>query len=398
MRTLVVLRGAPGSGKSTWVEKWGLKPYTLCADTIRELFESPVMDDERGIMQVSQKNDRDVWRLLFDLLEQRMVRGELCIVDATHSRPKDFSKYKELVEKYRYRCYCVTFDDVPIDTCKAQNRMRPEWKWVPEDAIDTIYARMQSFPVPNYFKCISHLDDDAIRDVVEVYRPFDANRYDKVVVFGDIHGCWEPLKQYFDENPFSENFLYIFTGDYIDRGLQNKEVLDWFLQNYDKRNIVLLEGSHERWLMDYANGEYDDDIRNGISIKCKSPEFFSNTIPQIEGLPKKELRQFCRRFRAMAFIEYDGKRYLISHAGLGFMPDNLIRIKAQAFIRSNGKYEDPIDQWFEEHELERNPDLIQIHAHRNTSSVPIRASKNSYNLCDEVEFGGNLRIIEISHD
>ena len=73
MRTLVVLRGAPGSGKSTWVEKWGLKPYTLCADTIRELFESPVMDDERGIMQVSQKNDRDVWRLLFDLLEQRMV-------------------------------------------------------------------------------------------------------------------------------------------------------------------------------------------------------------------------------------------------------------------------------------------------------------------------------------
>ena len=175
-------------------------------------------------------------------------------------------------------------------------------------------------------------------------------------------------------------------------------MLDWFLQNYDKRNIVLLEGNHERWLMDYANGEYDDDIRNGISIKCKSPEFFNSTIPQIEGLPKKELRQFCRRFRAMAFIEYDGRRYLISHAGLGFMPDSLIKIKAQAFIRSNGKYEDPIDQWFEEHELERNPDLVQIHAHRNTLSVPIKASKNSYNLCDEVEFGGNLRIIEISHD
>ena len=81
-----------------------------------------------------------------------------------------------------------------------------------------------------------------------------------------------------------------------------------------------------------------------------------------------------------------------------FMPDSLIKIKAQAFIRSNGKYEDPIDQWFEKHELERNPDLVQIHAHRNTSSVPIKASKNSYNLCDEVEFGGNLRIIEISHD
>ena len=99
MRTLVVLRGAPGSGKSTWVEKWGLKPYTLCADTIRELFESPVMDDEHGIMQISQKNDKEVWKLMFDLLEQRMVRGGMCVVDATHSRPKDFSKYKGLVEK-----------------------------------------------------------------------------------------------------------------------------------------------------------------------------------------------------------------------------------------------------------------------------------------------------------
>jgi hypothetical protein len=335
---------------------------------------------------------------LFDLLEQRMVRGELCVVDATHSRPKDFSKYKDLIEKYRYRCYCVTFDDVPIELCKAQNKMRPEWKHVPENVIDMIYARMKSFPVPTYFKCINHFNEEEINAIVNEYKPFDANAYEKVVVFGDIHGCWEPMKQYFDENPFDESNLYIFTGDYVDRGIQNREVIEWFLKNYDRKNVVLLEGNHERWLTEYANGEYDEDIRNGVQNVCKSPEFFNNTIPQLEGLPKKELRQFCRRFRALAFIEYDGKKYLISHAGVGFMPDNIIKVKAQTFIRSSGKYEDPIDQWFEEHELERNPDLIQIHAHRNTSGIPIKASKNSYNLCDSVEFGGGMRIIEISHD
>ena len=80
------------------------------------------------------------------------------------------------------------------------------------------------------------------------------------------------------------------------------------------------------------------------------------------------------------------------------MPENIVKVKAQTFVRGNGKYEDPVDRWFEEHELERNPDLVQIHAHRNTDCVPIRASKNSYNLCDRVEFGGEMRILEISRD
>jgi hypothetical protein len=83
------------------------------------------------------------------------------------------------------------------------------------------------------------------------------------------------------------------------------------------------------------------------------------------------------------------------------MPGQLLREKASQFIYTsggNGTYSDPVDQWFEEHELERNPDLFQIHAHRNTANVPIRASKNSFNLCDTIESGGNLRILEITKD
>ena len=32
MRILLLMRGAPGCGKSTWIEKQGLKQYALCAD------------------------------------------------------------------------------------------------------------------------------------------------------------------------------------------------------------------------------------------------------------------------------------------------------------------------------------------------------------------------------
>ena len=37
MRVLLLLRGSAGCGKSTWIEKNGLKPYTLSADDIRFL-------------------------------------------------------------------------------------------------------------------------------------------------------------------------------------------------------------------------------------------------------------------------------------------------------------------------------------------------------------------------
>ena len=46
MRILVLLRGTPGCGKSTWLEKKGLLPYTLCADTIRLLYRSPILDKD----------------------------------------------------------------------------------------------------------------------------------------------------------------------------------------------------------------------------------------------------------------------------------------------------------------------------------------------------------------
>ena len=420
MKNLIVLRGAPGCGKSTFIEKWELGQYTLCADKLRELFESPVMDNQNGKHMLSQWHDKDVWDLLLNLLEQRMSRGELCVVDATHSRPQDFQKYKKLIEKYRYRAYCVSFADVPIEVCKKQNLMRPEYKHVPEEVIDKMYARLLNFDVQGYFKVVNHNDDETIRNIVNDYKPFDADGYEKVVVFGDIHGCWQPLKEYFDTNPFSDGILYVFTGDYTDRGIQNKEVVEWLLQHYEKKNVILLEGNHERWVREYAHGEYDSDIeivkkslgqvadatekggdQNGFKGLCKSKEFFYNTLPQIECFDKKDLRQLCRSFQTIAFFKFDGKRYFVNHTGVGFLPKQLLREKASQFIYTsggNGTYSDPVDQWFEEHELERNPDLFQIHAHRNTANVPIRASKNSFNLCDTIESGGNLRILEITKD
>ncbi len=396
MRIMFVLRGAPGCGKSTFIQKHNLERYTLCADTLREMFASDEMDDKNACMTISQKNDKDVWLTYFKILEGKMSRGEFCVLDATHSKPKDFTRYKTLMSRYGYRAYCISFDDVSLETCKAQNHMRKKRKWVPEEVIEAMHKNVTELEPPPQFQKINHNDDAKIDEILNRYQEvMDADQYKKIVVFGDIHGCWQPLSEYLDANPISDDTLYIFTGDYIDRGIQNAEVVKWLMENFQRKNVILLEGNHERWLMEYARGCYDAEIKKGAQDNCLSPEFFNETIPQIAMYRNKpKFMELCESFKLFCYLRFDGKRYFINHGGVGFLPEKFVFISAQDLLR--GKYEDPVDEWFENNELAKNPDLIQIHAHRNTLKVPMKASANSYNLCEDIEFGGNLRILEIS--
>ena len=84
MRTLLLLRGAPGAGKSTWIEENNLQNYTLEADKFRQLTSNPILGTD-GQLQITQDNDRLAWELLYQALESRMHRGDFTVIDATHS-------------------------------------------------------------------------------------------------------------------------------------------------------------------------------------------------------------------------------------------------------------------------------------------------------------------------
>ena len=253
MRTLFLLRGAPGAGKSTWINNNNLGAYTLSTDNIRLMCESPAtgIDGEKSI---SQKNDGFVWELLFKLLEKRMENGELVIIDATHYKAPLINQYNDLVDKYRYRVYVVDFSQISVEDLHKRNAARG-FRKVPEETINKmVIALADRSEIKSAYKLIS--PDEALEIINKPLEPVEVTQ-DKVVVFGDIHGCYEPLKEYFDKNPFNENTCYIFCGDYIDRGIQNKEVLTFLLSIYKNKNVVLLEGNHEKWLRIYASKEYD---------------------------------------------------------------------------------------------------------------------------------------------
>lgn len=379
MRTLLLFRGAPGCGKSTFIEQHGLKPYTLSADDIRLQVSSPLMT-RHGNMTFNPDNDQFVWRMLMQMLEKRMENGEFTVIDATNSKTSEMSKYKTLGTTYKYRIYCIDMTDLPIDVCKERNSQREPLKRVPEEAIDKMYARFETQKVP---AGITVLKPDEL-DKIWI-RPIDLSQYNKIHHIGDVHGSYTVLKEYIDGNGgIKDDELYIFLGDYIDRGIENVEVLKYLLGIYQKPNVILLEGNHERWLWTWAN--------DAVS---KSKEFELATRPQLDAsdIDKRDIRKLYRKFAQCAYYTYHGKTVLVTHGGLSRMPENLTTISTRQLVHGAGNYNDC--DYIAERFSKTSPEILQIHGHRNTKAMPFQTYDNVVNLEGGVEFGRQLRCAQL---
>lgn len=383
MRILLLLRGSPGCGKTTWIEQYGLTKYALSADDIRLMCAGPTMMPD-GKMAINPNNDNAVWATLFKLLEIRMQNGEFTVIDATNSKTSEMNRYKELCAAYKYRMYCVDFTDLPIEVVKERNRNRPELKRVPDEAIDKMYSRFQTQKIP---AGITVLKPDELDRVW--YRPMDFNQYKKVHHIGDIHGCYTALRQYLDDNGgIKDDEMYIFVGDYIDRGVENAEVVEFLLSVYQKPNVFLIEGNHERWLWIWANG--------GIS-KSKEFEFVTKTQLENAGIDKKAVRQLYRKIAQCAYYTYGDNTFVVTHAGLSAIPENISLIATHQMTHGVGSYnshQDVADAFV----ANTADNCYQVHGHRNTKRVPVRANERVFNLEGRVEFGGHLRCVQVEQD
>ncbi|MEE3423705.1 MAG: RNA ligase [Succinimonas sp.] len=213
--------------------------------------------------------------------------------------------------------------------------------------------------------------------------PADYSQYEKIIIIGDIHGCCTVLKEALGEiNP---RYLYIFLGDYLDRGLENRETLEFFIAHTATPNFIFIEGNHEPRLRSYAE---DQEFRGW--------EFTFKTVPQIKDLSKKDIRQFCRRLRQCAYFSYGGRVFLVCHGGIPKVPPlGLIAVSASGMINGVGVHDDyqkVAEVWHET--MPEN--FVQVFGHRNTGNSPARLFSNVFCLEGLVEKGGCLRTLELS--
>ena len=293
MRLLIVLRGIPGSGKSTFVKEEDLQGLVICPDDYR-IRLGGIYTDEYGKRKISNKYDKKVWKQVFEDIESRMLEGITTVVDATHTKESYFNDYNKLCEKYRYRMMIVEFN-TNLEECKIRNNIREEYKQVPNEVLERMYQQMQN-PLPNKYQKLIVTPETFNTELNKIWWNIDLSEYSSIIVVGDIHGCYTALIEGLQKSgfiksinedgtfEFDNSMFVVFTGDYIDRGLENDKVIEFLYSIKDFKNVKLLEGNHESHLLKLSR---ENAWNRPCSVIGYAPETCKTILSLTEEQKKK---------------------------------------------------------------------------------------------------------------
>ncbi len=175
----------------------------------------------------------------------------------------------------------------------------------------------------------------------------------KTYAISDIHGCYKTLLTLLDKIALTKEDKVYFLGDYIDRGIQSKEIVDFLIdlkkQGYD---IVTLKGNHEDMLDDSV---FLDDWFAGAEETLKSFQ-----INHLKELNTEYLHWFYS-LKPYAIID----KFIFVHAGLDFSnPDPLHNKRAMRWIKN----------WYKTIDYKWLGNRIIIHGHQPTSKTEIQSN------------------------
>jgi F420-dependent oxidoreductase-like protein len=112
---LVVLVGAPGAGKSHWAAANFEPGPIVSSDRLRGLV---------GRGEHDQRASKDAFAVLDLVVERRLRRNLLTVIDSTALEPERRGAYVAAARKAGVPVYAVVFDTAP-DICRTRNQQRP---------------------------------------------------------------------------------------------------------------------------------------------------------------------------------------------------------------------------------------------------------------------------------
>ena len=137
MRTLIVLSALPGSGKSTWSEQ-----YRLTHKHVKIVSSDGIRKEITGQYQ-DLKHEEEVWRIYFDRINEIFNKHKDVTVIADSTNITDNYRLFPLQKCSNYdRCVLVILKK-KLEKILEQNLVRNQAKYVPEEAIKSMWERWE---------------------------------------------------------------------------------------------------------------------------------------------------------------------------------------------------------------------------------------------------------------
>ena len=389
MRKMFVLRGAPGSGKSTFLAANGWDEYAVGRDRVRQLLSGPFPTLDSVSSLLPDYLQHQAVELTEQMAVHRMKNGETVFIDNTSCAPAEVKDWVKLAKPFRYEVIVVDMQgDLTNDELLARNKSRAPRNIVAPDSVVINYAETaRSTTIPNV-RTIKPGQVSAELDVPQ----HDFNKFDRVVVVGDVQGCGSALEALLDKIQLTDNDALVFIGDLFDRGVENVQA---FRTISKLPNTFIVEGNHDSYLLSETYGAH--------SYKRATMQTL-NEFSQA-GITDDDVKALYRDVTDVLYAQYGNRNLVFTHGGVltaaehsqgvGLYPSRLF-IEGQASTPmtylARPDFNSDIDEKFQE-QVDQGvipSNVWQFHGHRNGYHHSADKFSNIFNLESGVEWDGGV--------
>lgn len=284
--------GPSGSGKSHFIENvllpsvkhLNINTQVISSDSIRrEIIGNYDMHRYHPrMMQVSNQ--------AFTILETKLntlvsypVNADLIIIDSTGLNEAFRHTIKGIANKWNYHLQVVLFDyknreDYHRNSQLVDPNSEYNTKQIVERQIKALRQDVLKEVNDRNYGSVAKIRKTDYSDASIEVKDFYWNEYNSTigsddgeyVVVGDVHGCWDELKELLESMEFQisndytltdmtdKNRKVIFIGDIIDKGPKVEECVRFVSKNQGD-NVILVIGNHENFVYKYLKGSLDKE-------------------------------------------------------------------------------------------------------------------------------------------
>jgi len=195
---------------------------------------------------------------------------------------------------------------------------------------------------------------------IEIEKPRTGRR----IAVGDIHGCYNTFESLIEDKIRlkTEDQLFL-LGDYIDRGIRNREVLDYIIELKEEGfQIFPLMGNHEYFIL--RDVEFCEKISNPKRIRDLVE---SKDLLNLENTIESKYIEFIQNLP----YYYELDKFILVHAGLDFERERPLTDQMSMIYARNDKVN-----------REKIKGKILIHGH-----TPINLNEIKYQVSNHSKIG-----------
>lgn len=427
VHTIFLLVGATECGKSTFAKEV-LMPQLKIEDAARGIRTNVQYLSSDGIRQQLLGYDYDKYEQVmleasshtFQLLFERLklvtsfpINAEFVIMDTIGLAEDYRSKVREIAKENNYNLEVILFDYRKREDYYASerskklisnhlNRLRKEvlpvlsredYSKVHKVRSKDFYLMNEGRPNPDYRVKVEDWED-----YVSTVLPQEQ----EYIVVGDVHECVQELQGLLRDYGYwvaegkliatdkLRNTKVILAGDWIDKGKQTREIIEFLFEN--REHFLFVMGNHENFVYKYLKGE----------IQGADPELMRTYFDSTQVL--KEDFALFEKFSTLVelsqpfyrFVGMQGPSFYVTHAPcrnkyIGKLDANSLRYQRNFRLYRDAAFEEQLD-FLKQEAVGNNP----YHLFGHIAAKQTFGMKNKIHLDTGCAHGNMLTSVKIT--